>query len=356
MLVLVALVSFLLGQFGSDRTVIYNPKDELALTNNSLISRFNQTEEKRAKPGGIFKISNEEWLFLKLAATGKEILYYLPKNGEIRSAEIRGLADNVLKSSLITQIRPNFKNIAWSPDDKEIIASGPDTAFYYDLLSGKSKRLTLGVRNPVFAKTAGKIAYFYYSASAGESKISLADPKIESYKNLLKTRLHDWAISWLDARTLGLISNPELANFSEIFILDTETGQLQKIMEAAASLSVNWAPSGKGFIYSARDQSDNLIKLHFQDLTSGQSVELGNKLSASRCVWGSAGLLIYCFSDDNIISINIAQPAANPKTVASDPLLSQAINPVLIPAENYLIFKDSTTNKIYGIYLNPASD
>jgi lipoprotein-anchoring transpeptidase ErfK/SrfK len=135
-----------------------NPTDQQALINNSLVTRFDKTEEKYAIPTGFFELTSGQVSFPNVSATS-EILYYVSKNGEIRSVSIKNQNTG---TTLVAKIQPNASYLSWGTN-KTLIASSPAGSIFYDLASNYSKKYDAQIKNPVLNKMGDKIAYTYFN-------------------------------------------------------------------------------------------------------------------------------------------------------------------------------------------------
>ena len=324
------------------KNISYDSTDELALANNSLINRFNQIEEKYSPPFGPIKLSNDEGYFLKLLPNGKEIYYYLPSSGQIKSVSISNLTSkDTLVSLIIAQIKPKFKKIIWAKDAKKIIASNDTEMIYYDLNSSFSKKLDSKTNDPVFL-TEDKIVYLYFDDTTGEGEIRITNTGFENSKSIFKTRLR-WDLGLINSRSLAL------SNGNSFFILDVETGNFSKILENKKDLSINPSPNGNGFAYSYLDEFGD-IKLNYYVLQSKSGVSLENMSSqASACDWSADSLNIYCLENNNLKVININSGLA--QNIKNGILEVNVQNMILANFEDYLIFKNSRDQKLYSVYL-----
>ncbi|MEK7151478.1 MAG: hypothetical protein AAB784_02065 [Patescibacteria group bacterium] len=344
---LVGLAVFLTGYLFSRNSDNFNQQ---ALIDNSLVTRFNKTDEKYVAPTGLFELTSKESSFPKVSTSG-ELWYYIPENGEIRSITIK---NPTIGTTLLTKIGPNANYISWA-DNKTLIAKFPTGAIFYNISSNTSKKYDPLITNPVLNKSGTKIAYSYFNKETGEGNISLADPNLESYKNILPTRFANWQIKWLDDIRLAITKPPTLENAtSSIYILDTETGSLKNILEFKNSLEIAWANTGESLIYSYADDSDKETSLFYFDLISKNQQEIFSKALASACTWSINNKIVYCAEPDSFISIDtsITEPLLK-KLTGSVPVevTKNATNLLLNSTEDYLIFKNSKTGKLYGLQL-----
>lgn len=337
------LAFFLLVEFASNKKVVYDSTDELALSNNSLINRFNHVQEKYQPSTGPVKFSNDNGYFLKLSADGKEVYYYLPSNGQIKAAAISNLTSHDSPvSSIIGEIKPGFKKIDWAKNGRKLIASSDKEIVYYNLDSGFSKKLDPKIINPTFSSD-NKVAYLYFDLDTGDGEIKVANSDFENSKDLLKTRSETWQLTWLNSKTLGLITN------NSFFTLNIDSGDLDKILEGKKDLVVNPSPNGDSFIYSYLDDSGE-IRLYHYIISNQEGAPVNATSLASACIWNYDSFTIYCAVGGELKAIGTGNGLV--KNLVKDNILANAQNLILSSAEDYLIFKNSQDQKLYALHLN----
>ncbi len=343
----IGLAVFLAGYLVSRKS---DPADQQALINNSLVERFNQTEEKHAAPTGIFTLTSGEASFSYVSISG-EVLYYVPKNGEIRSVSIK---NPTAGSTLVAKLQPNANHISWGVN-KALVANYPTGSIFYDLTSNFSKKYAANIKNPILSKTGAKIAYAYFNNETEEGNISIADSQLESYKNILATRFANWQIKWLDNDRLALTKPPTLENTQySLFVLDIETGALQNVLDSKNNLELVWSGNGQKIVYSYVDPSTQEKGLYYMDLNTKKEVPLKPTLDASKCVWSIDNKTVYCADQNSFVSIDTLSPDTPAKEIANpngvNPV-ANAIDLTLNSTEDYLIFKNSKDGKLYGLSL-----
>ncbi|MBI2062648.1 MAG: hypothetical protein HYT61_00135 [Candidatus Yanofskybacteria bacterium] len=345
--ILIITATFLAGYLFSRKSDL---PDQQALINNSLVERFNQTEEKYVEPTGLFELTSGEASFPTIRANG-EIWYYTPKNGEIRSASFKNL---LAGSALVAKIQPNAINISWG-SDKTLLANYSTGAIYYDLGSNFSKKYEINIKNPVLSKTGNKTAYIYFNQESGEGNISIANPKLESFKNVLPTRFTNWQIKWLGENKLALTKPPTLeSSQASLFTLDTENGKtLQNIINLKNNLEVAWSPDEQKIVYSYVDSSTGQNGLYLMNLGAKEEMPLNLNYTASKCVWSFDNKTVYCAGVDSFVSLDATAANAGTQTIANSQSIdaSSATNLFLTSTGDYIIFKNIKDGKLYGLHL-----
>lgn len=348
--VLAALALFLAGYSISRRTLTADLSQPL--TANSLVNRFDKTTEKKSQPIGTFVISKGAADFPVLVSGGKEVLYYNPDSGEIRSVQVSDLAGG---STVVAKIQSHASRIIWSAN-KTLVAFYDTGATYYDLNNNYSKRLGGNIKNPALAKAGNKIAYNYFDGRAGSGSVSVADPQSTVFKNILATRFPDWQIGWLDSSRLWLI-RPASEEFSTslLFSLDIDSGRFEKILEASGHLEVLWSAGGQKFVYSYADPSTQATGLYMLDPETRDEALLAQDIHANQCAWSIDSKTIYCVSGQSLVTIDTSgpYPKAQPVLIHGDSTpLEHATNLTLTSTEDYLLFLDSAAHQLYALRLS----
>ena len=350
--ILAALAMFLAGYLISKKSLT-GGQNRQALINNSLVSRFEESPEKRVPPAGLFALSRDRAAFPALSADGKEIFYYNPDSGEIRTVLTKNMAGG---STLAAKIQPGARQINWA-SNKTLVATYSNNSIFYDLNSNSSKKLDSKIKNPVLSKAGDKLAYNYFDAETGEGNISIADPLMESFKVVLPTRFENWQIGWINNDVLFLIRRPTAGNLtSSLFTLDIGTKFLRNILDLKNNLEVVWSPGGQKIIYSYSADPAQESGLYFMDLVNREEIGLNATLNASKCAWSIDNKTAYCAGNDSFVTIDTSavQPTAEdianiPKEIQSSS--ATAANLLLTSSEDYLIFRNTQNGKLYGLSL-----
>lgn len=353
--ILAALAMFLAGYLISKKSLtLTGGQNQQALINNSLVARFEESPEKRVPPIGLFALSRDRADFSTLSADGKEILYYNPDSGEIKSVSTKNVAGG---STLVAKIQAGASRISWA-SNKTLVATYSGGSIFYDLNSNTSNKLDNKIRNPVLSRAGDKLAYNYFDTGTGEGNISVADPLVESFKVILPTRFENWQIGWVNNNVLSLITSPTPGNpTSLLFTLNTETKSLHNILDSKNNLEVVWSPNGQKIIYSYGSDPVQEGGLYFMDLANQEEVGLNINLDASKCTWSIDNKTVCCAGKDSFVTIDTsaAQPAAEDISTLPKEILSSAAtasNLLLTSSEDYLVFKNTQNGKLYGLSLS----
>lgn len=345
------LAAFLAGYLASRHPAIENRQ---ATLDNSLISRFEETAEKHAPPSGLFLVSKDKAAFPKLSANGREILYYNPESGDIRSVSASNLLGG---SATIAKIHPGANQISWG-QNKTLMASYINGSTYYDLInSGFSKKLDNKIKNPVFSRAGDKVAYVWFDEGAGTGSVGVANPTFENFKSVMPTRFGNWQLGWLNAKTLYIIKikpatleNP----LATLFTLNVETKALEKILDSKNNLEMVPAADGKKLLYSYTDSYSGETNLYTTELANNQETPLNIPGKASSCAWSVDNNTIYCARADSFFAVDTSLPDQSPRKLTKPGQggnFASINNLILTSSEDYLIFVNTRDERLYGLGL-----
>lgn len=343
-IIVVAGGTFIFGRSVFNQSPGYPGLADLSLANNQLINRFvSEAPEKTVKPTGAVKLSNDTGLYSVLSPDKNNLLFYEPQTGQIHSINIAAsLEGNVIGSTPAYQLKPGLTALIWSNDRNEIIAKGPKGPVYYDLKNNKAKDLDAGISQIVFkngpsAPGDADIAYMSVSPDTGVGSIFILNVSTGDKRKIFNIQTDGWQMSWPTQDKLGLMINGDL------FLLDIASGGLERIGQKYPADGVSWSPNGKKLIYSSQS------KLYFLDITSGNETLLDAPAKSSDCIWGTLGA-VYCATVDSFISFSSLDKAPAPTDVAINPFGPASTELGVNSAAGYLVLREATSNKFYGIY------
>ncbi len=294
---------------------------ESALLNNSLINRFfnrSSASDNPDIPNILKKVESSGTFSLTLARGGSQIYYYTRSNGEIRSITIGKDAP----STLIATINPNANQITWAPDTKSLYAYYIDGIIYYNLDTNESHNLSNNIKEVTFSKDSDLVSYIYVNEENNSSNISIADPLISSFRNVINTRRINWSMYWIDNNRIALhnITNSDVQQ--SLLILDTRDDSLSPLLDYKNKLSTRWSPDRSGLLYSYLHPRTQKIQLYYRHIPTGSEKQLIINTLASKCDWDTDNVTIYCavpqttltqktlneLSKDRIVKINTLNP------------------------------------------------
>ena len=312
--ILLGLTTFLGGY------LVAQKKNTPSLANiSSNLNRFSSATAKNqiGNEPKLLRLSSVKAVEPTLSDDGKKILYSEKGTDKIFASDFSGLNNGFVKTKDKSSLNPNISGAALS-------------------------------------KNRQKIAYLYHDKGTDEGQISIANPDGSVFKNILPTRARQLKFDWVNDNQISFY-NPT-GEDRDLFLLDLESKQLEKILDSSNGLKILWSPDGSKLLYSADNQ------LSFLNLKDKTVLAIDLSTEADRCVWSLNSFLAYCGSTsspqadsnstvDSLYQLDIAkkefglffQPSSIDKIKIKKPLLS--------PAEDYLFFVNDLDGYLYRISL-----
>jgi len=294
-------------------------------------------------------------------ASSGNVQYYDPEDGQVYQVGYDGRNQEVLSPTKL----PGFVGTIWSPDRQEVISefvSGGRRIFkYFDYATKRSATLNSAIQNVVFSPQGDRIAYF--SRTADEAGVVLAQPDGTLPKKILNTRIHQMELAWIDQSTIAVVRTDAENSHRELFLLSIE-GKFTKLAGPLSGLQARWSRDGTKALISYFDESG---KLQLAEIlrSSGTIRELAIEALASHCALTSSSTTAVCAVSQTPISL--AAVEAQTKTPedfyeielssGSKKLLfssgsrsarAHVADMFLSPNEQYVFFINSFDEKLYS--------
>lgn len=185
---------------------------------------------------------------------------------------------------------PSAYQPAWSPDQQQLAYLGTDEWGQKDIYLAKlagplaqptlqtTRKLTqdsLPEFDPIWSADGHWLAYLTQSTehSWQLKRFSLKGPGLGLGQTLFEAA-HINSACWHPARPqLLFIARKTLTAASRLYLLDTDSQQLQVLASTGMPLSVQWSPDGRQLVYSARLENGE-VGLFVMGLTDQQSRRL----------------------------------------------------------------------------------
>ena len=198
------------------------------------------------------------------------------RRGGIRLVRPDGTDDRALTPATLV-----FENaFSWAPDGRAIVYSGYDQygpylnvndLYLYDLVTGKTRRLTWGARayNPVFAPD-GKSVLFAQNVGGDRSprlaRLELDTGEIAVVQEFPEDTFLDMFALSPDGTKLAL-SLWKRPGFSDLYVLDLGTGELVALtQDRNEDFRPTWSPDGQYILFdSIREGTFNLYAVRVSD-------------------------------------------------------------------------------------------
>lgn len=324
----------------------------------TILDKFNNnpptTLDDQEKPTNGPTLITDKKVFSATNSLDKgDILYFEKNTGKLYAYNLDTKIERVISDKAV----PDFISALWSPTKKEILgyftSSNGIITKYINL--GTGKEVVLNNAHSVAFSPDGNLIAYYSADNASDSEsaentqginnIIISQPDGQYQKKVLTTRVENPILGWPDKETLAFRTPGQ-----EIYLL-SEDHKLSKLLDTKIDLGEKWSPSGNKLLFSALsanpDESDT--KLWVKDRVLNQEKELIPGL-ASKCIWSIDSVNAYCAfskspSSDDIYIINTDDGSS--KLVLE---LNMAIKEMFLsPTEDYLIFTNSSDDKLYSI-------
>lgn len=285
-------------------------------------------------------------------------------SGNIRALDLERLASEDVRSL------PKTSNILWSPDKTSLIYSsinsaGVSRAAHLDLGTGLTSLLHPSIRSISFSPSGEKIAYHFFDEETGEGNISISEPDGENFVVIAKTRLPSIKISWPQANIISFYTQTSADEITDLFLLNTDTRQLKKVLESKKGLDALWSPGGRYLLYSSFE--DGRLALMATDTLNWTASFLDVATFASKCAWNDSESFIICgvpdkepekptrpfllTSKDSIVRLDLGEK--NSKTMSLNLTEDfQVLNPIISSLEKNLFFINGLNGQLYRFLIN----
>ncbi len=187
--------------------------------------------------------------------------------------------------------------IIWSINEKNIVKSGLDQSDINYIFSDFSKKtfanLKNGIKSAAFSPDGAKIAY-YISDGLSTNSLYISSPDGKNPKSLIGTlKLRDINLSWPKNNQISIVSKPSGLVTGNLWILNTITLNITKLLSELFGLETLWAPDGNSFVYSYTDQNGQNPELAIYKNNASKNIENVSTL-VDKCAWAKDSINIYC--------------------------------------------------------------
>lgn len=196
------------------------------------------------------------------------------------------------------QPAPNASEIVWSKNLKNIVKTGLEQSdiqhLFSDFTTKTLSSLKANIKSLAFSPDVKKIAYVVSDNKATNSLFT-SDPDGKNQKTLIgNLKLRDVVLEWPKTNQISAVSRPSGTTLGNLWVLNTGTGGISKLIDGLFGLEVLWSPDGESFIYSYTDQNGQNPKLALYN-KKGVTKTFGNiQTIVDKCSWLDDSLNIYC--------------------------------------------------------------
>lgn len=140
-----------------------------------------------------------------------------------------------------------------------------------------------------------EIAYLIHDSSGGT--VNISDPLGKNKKELIRSPIKEWLISWPQKNTLYLQTKPAGTVLGFLYKIDRDERRLRKVLGNVAGLTTSMSPSGSLVLYS--ESSSNKFSTKLLDTKTGITRNTGLSILPEKCTWLINEDLI-CAGNENI--------------------------------------------------------
>ena len=350
--ILTSLITFLGGYLVSQKN---NSGQTANISNLGRFSANNsQSVSNKSSVPKLNRISTVKVFSPTISESGEKVIYFEKESGKILATDFSGESATTLNGNT----NKTAYSAVWAKDGYEAIISesskGSSKEVYFNIKNGQLSELNKNVSRAVWSKDGQKIAYLYFDYQNGTGNISIANPDGSSFKNVFATRSGNLNLDWPKENIISFYGPGADSDTSDLFMLNIENGQLEKVLDSLKGLQMLWSPDGSHLLYSYQDDSGEK-KVKLLDLTQKNELDIDLLASANKCVWTLNSLSLYCggkkevSEKENLYQLDLAKKEFGLifETLATDTINLE--HPILSPTENLLLFVNKADEYLYSI-------
>jgi len=319
--------------------------------------------------GGFVAISQEP--VINPIIDGRKVKYYSVSNGNVFQSDFDGSNLIRLSSNILTDI----VKVVWSPNKNKVIGFFENNQtikkYLYNFSDQRAILLNSNIRDIAWAQDREKIAYQYYDPQTEENSLNIAEPDGSQWETIIKTRMKDLIVEWPDTSKLAVRTRPSGLTQSVAYIINLADKKMEKIFSGNYGLTLLWSPLGDKILFSETNSQGKKLKLKIADNKGRIIGETKLATLPEKCVWSQDNRVFFCavprviaekaiMPDDyykGILNLSDDLYKINLETGQAYLLTSEssnnydAINLLLSPQEDYLLFLNKKDNLLYSLAL-----
>jgi len=316
----------------------------------------NKPESEKTTTVKLNRLSSVKVVSPAISENGRNINYFEKGTGKIFSSDFAGQSINIINGN----IKEDVTGAVWSKNGWQAVVARKTSRgqvfslsdLKIDILTDLNEKMS-GI---TWSPDGQKIAYLFFDSSAEEGNISIANPDGSSFKNVLPTRNSQLKISWPSKDSLAFYS-PSGVDRS-LFLLNMETGELEKILESANNLKTLWSPDGLNLIYSHSKEDGSVVTNLLQLKEDNRSVlDLSLQTNADKCVWSLNSQKFYCGgtkadgAEEGLYEFDLTKKEFGLVFQSSSVDQIEIEKPFLSPVENFIFFTNGYDQYLFSISL-----
>ncbi|MEK7390638.1 MAG: hypothetical protein AAB635_00695 [Patescibacteria group bacterium] len=234
-------------------------------------------------------------------------------------------------------------------------------------------------------------AFSYVVKSPNKSAIFVTNPLAGSPRQIFESEIRDFSVHWVNNTTIGLISKPSDDAIGQFYFIKTDSGRLEKVMGERNGLIAISNSAGAKIFYS--ESRNNSFASGLFNPKTGEETPVPFTSLPDKCVWSNKDSYLYCAVPKSIpsgeypdywyqgrvsfsdtfwridTSTGATEFLIDPATVASaasvefvsstapadDRTEIDAVDLILDPNEEYLVFTNKKDSKLWGLKIEKGS-
>lgn len=313
------------------------------------------------------------------------------EDGEIRVKFIAKENGHIFESSTVSSAKKKISNTTilgikeaiWLQDGAEFIArfldrGSSEIESFYAKIKTQDETDTVGSLEGVFLpKNIKELAIqsdknkIFYLLQSGDGSIGIvSNPDGDGKIQMFESPLSEWTVQWPNGKKIVLTTKASSDIAGYLYLLDTDTQKLEKLLSGMDGLTTLADKSGKKILFTHKDIGRFFLSVF--DTNSGKITDLPVWTFSEKCVWSEKNQdIIYCgipdFAPegdeldlwyqglvsfrDSVWMIDIETQTAK---IIIEPFETvgkeiDIIKPTLSPDEDYLFFMNKTDSHLWQL-------
>lgn len=224
-------------------------------------------------------------------------------------------------------------------------------------------------------------AFVYVLESPNGSRILVTNPAGTDSRQIFESAIRDFSVRWINNATVALLGKPSAAATGQFYFIKTDSGRVERIMGGQNGLSALASPDGTKIAYT--EIVGSFLPSGLFNPKTGEKNTAIIRIIPEKCVWSGKSPYLYCAIPKNGLtgeypdrwyqgkfSFNDTLWRINSETGASEFLINppmeteeseiggveiDAVNLMLDPNEEYLVFTNKKDSRLWGLKISEGS-
>lgn len=223
--------------------------------------------------------------------------------------------------------------------------------------------------------------FAYVAEYPNKSAVFITDSFAGKLRQIFESEIRDFSVRLVNNTTSGLTSKPSAVADGQFYFLKTDSGRLERVMGGQRGLTAVANSAGTKIFYS--ESKNNSFASGLFNPKTGEKTSTPFTSLPDKCVWSNKNFYLYCAVpksipsgkypdywyqgrvsfDDTLWRIDAAtgatefliDPAAIVSASADNRMEIDAINLILDPNEEYLVFTNKKDSMLWGLKIEKGS-